>query len=153
MSSTAGATEENRPRVVLGVIGADVHVVGARILDYAMTEAGFDVVNLGIMVSQEEFIEAAIESNAQAILVSSVYGHGEIDCRGFREKCVEYGIGDILLLVGGNIVVGKSDWPEVEQRFLAYGFDRAYPPGTSPDIAIADLRELLAGPTPVGGGA
>jgi methylaspartate mutase sigma subunit len=144
---------DGKPKVILGVVGADVHIVGARVLEYALTEAGYDVVSLGIMVSQEEFIEAAIESNADAILVSSVYGHGEIDCRGFRDKCVEYGIADIVLLVGGNLVVGKQSWPEVEPKFLDYGFDRAYPPGTSPDIAIKDLNELLAERRALGGRA
>jgi methylaspartate mutase sigma subunit len=95
------------------------------------------------MVSQEEFIEAAIETNAEAILVSSVYGHGEIDCRGFRDKCVEYGVGDLILLAGGNLVVGKQDWPAVEQTFLGYGFDAVAPPGTSAEKVIADVEELL----------
>ena len=44
-------------KLILGVIGADVHAVGNQILYNAFTEAGFDVVNLGVMVSQEEFIE------------------------------------------------------------------------------------------------
>ena len=50
--------------LVLGVIGADVHAVGNKILYHAFTQAGFEVVNLGVMVSQEEFIAAAIESAA-----------------------------------------------------------------------------------------
>lgn len=129
--------------LVLGVIGADVHIVGARVLEYALTSAGYEVVNLGIMVSQEEFIEAAIETNAQAILVSSVYGHGEIDCRGFRDKCVERGIGDIVLMAGGNLVVGKQEWEGVEKTFLSYGFDKVAPPGTSPEQVIEDVTELL----------
>ena len=41
--------------LVMGVIGADVHAVGNKILYHAFTEAGFDVVNLGVMVSQEAF--------------------------------------------------------------------------------------------------
>ena len=55
--------------LVMGVIGADVHAVGNQILNYAFREAGFNVINLGVMVSQEEYIEAAIESAADAILV------------------------------------------------------------------------------------
>ncbi|CCO07957.1 methylaspartate mutase subunit S [Desulforamulus hydrothermalis] len=125
--------------LVLGVIGADVHAVGNRILEYAFTEAGFKVVNIGVMASQEEFINAAVETNADAILVSSLYGHGEIDCRGLREKAIEAGIGNIKMYVGGNLVVGKQDWAEVEKKFLAMGFDRAYPPGTMPQQAIDDL--------------
>ena len=129
--------------LVLGVIGADVHAVGNRILDYAFTQAGFKVVNIGVLASQEEFIRAAIETAASVILVSSLYGHGELDCRGLREKCQESGIGDILLYVGGNLVVGKQEFSEVEKRFLDMGFNRVYPPGTMPEVAIADLKKDL----------
>ncbi len=131
-------------RVVLGVIGADVHAVGNKILEMALREAGFEVINLGVMVSQEEFINAAVESAAGAIWVSSLYGHGEIDCRGLREKCREAGIGDILLYVGGNLVVGKRTFAEVEKLFKEMGYDRVYPPGTLPEEAIAHLKEDLA---------
>lgn len=127
--------------MVLGVIGADVHAVGNQILNYAFSEAGFNVINLGVMVSQEEFIEAAIESAAQAIVVSSLYGHGELDCRGLREKCDEAGLKDILLYVGGNIVVGKQPFEEVEKRFQAMGFDRVFGPGTAPEVTIAQLQQ------------
>ena len=91
-----------KKKLVLGVIGADVHAVGNRILDFAFSQAGFEVDNLGVMVSQEEFIDAAIETNADAIIVSSLYGHGELDCRGFRDKCIESGLGNILLYIGGG---------------------------------------------------
>lgn len=131
--------EKQQLTLVLGVIGADVHAVGNRILEFAFNEAGFKVINIGVMASQEEFINAAVETNADAILVSSLYGHGEIDCRGLREKAVEAGIGDIKMYVGGNLVVGKQDWGEVEKKFLAMGFNRAYPPGTMPQEAIDDL--------------
>ena len=91
--------------LVLGVIGADVHAVGNKILEIAFTEAGFNVVNLGVLVSQKEFVEAALETDADAIMVSSLYGHGEIDVRGLREALIEAGIGDILMYIGGYLVV------------------------------------------------
>ncbi|MFA5007499.1 MAG: methylaspartate mutase subunit S [Candidatus Izemoplasmatales bacterium] len=129
--------------IVIGVIGADVHAVGNKIIEYTLTNAGYNVVNIGVLSSQEDFIHAAIETNAPLILVSSLYGHGEIDCRGMRAKCVESGIGDVLLYVGGNIVVGKQDFAEVRERFLKMGFDRVYPPGTPIDEALADIRKDL----------
>ena len=117
---------ENKKKVlVIGVIGADVHAVGNKILYHAFTEAGFEVVNLGVMVSQEEYISAAIESGADAIVVSSLYGQGELDCRGMREKCNEAGLAGIPLVVGGNIVIGKQSFEDVERRFKDMGFDRA----------------------------
>ncbi|MDU4891182.1 MAG: methylaspartate mutase subunit S [Clostridium sp.] len=132
-----------KKKLVLGVIGADCHAVGNKILDYALTEAGFEVINIGVLSPQEDFINAAVETNADAIIVSSLYGHGEIDCRGLREKCDEAGLKGILIYVGGNIVVGKQDWNEVYDRFKAMGFDRVYPPGTSVDTTIHDLKEDL----------
>jgi len=130
-------------KIILGVIGADVHAVGNKILDYAFTSAGFEVINLGVMVSQEEFIAAAIESAADIIVVSSLYGHGELDCRGLRQKCEEAGLSGIPIIVGGNLVVGKQPFSEVESRFLAMGFDRVFPPGTSPEVAVDAVRDIL----------
>ena len=129
-----------KKKLVIGVIGADCHAVGNKILDYSFTQAGFDVVNVGVLSSQEDFINAAIETAADAIIVSSLYGHGEIDCRGLRDKCNEAGLKDILLYVGGNIVVGKQNWEEVHSRFKAMGYDRVYKPGTPVEQDIADLR-------------
>jgi methylaspartate mutase sigma subunit len=130
-------------RIVLGVIGSDVHAVGNKILEMSFRDAGFKVINLGVMVSQEEFIHAAIESDAGAILVSSLYGHGEMDCRGLREKCREAGLEHVLLYVGGNLVVGKRTFTEVDKLFKEMGFDRVYPPGTLPETAIAELKRDL----------
>ena len=129
--------------VVLGVIGADIHI-GITILAAALREAGFRVVNLGILVPQGEFVKAAVESAADAILVSSLYGNGELDCTGLRERCLEEGLQDIVLYVGGNLVVGKQDWAQVARKFEAMGYDRAYPPGTAPQQVIADLAADLA---------
>jgi len=138
--------ESKKPKIVLGVIGADCHAVGNKILNYALTAAGFEVINLGVLAAQSEFVNAAIETDAKAILVGSLYGHGEIDCRGLRERCQESGIGDILLYVGGNLVVGKADFQEVADKFKAMGYDRVYAPGTLPEPVIADLTaDLQAG--------
>lgn len=133
----------DKKTIVLGVIGSDCHAVGNKILDHSLSAAGFNVVNIGVLSPQEDFINAAIETNADAILVSSLYGHGEIDCRGMRDNCEEAGLKDILLYVGGNIVVGKQDWNEVKARFEDMGFDRVYPPGTSVETSIHDLKEDL----------
>ncbi len=128
-------------KVVLGVIGSDCHVVGNRILDRFLSNAGIKVVNLGVMVSQDEFVQAALAENADAILVSSIYGHGEIDCQGLRELCAGHGIGDLLLYVGGNLVIGKKDWVDVEALFLEMGYDRVFAPNTDLASAIRFLKD------------
>ena len=133
----------DKKTLVIGVIGADVHAVGNRILNFVFRDAGFNVVNLGVMVSQEEFISAAIETDADAICISSLYGQGELDCRGMREKCDEAGLKGIPLLVGGNVVIGKQVFEDVEKRFKAMGFDRVFPPNTPPETTIEALHEPL----------
>lgn len=133
-----------RRTLVTGVIGSDTHIVGNRILTMALEEAGYHVVSLGALTPGPEFIAAAIETNADAILVSSLYGQGELDCRGFRELCVEAGLSDILIYVGGNLVVGKQPWEEVEKRFIEMGFDRAFPPGTRTEEVVTTLAEDFA---------
>lgn len=130
--------------IVLGVIGSDCHAVGNKILDHAITEAGFNVINIGVLSPQEDFINAAIETKADAILVSSLYGHGEMDCRGLREKCDESGLKGILIYAGGNLVIGKQKWEDVYNKFKSMGFDRIYPPGTLPEVTINDLKKDLS---------
>jgi methylaspartate mutase sigma subunit len=125
--------------LVMGVIGSDTHIVGNRILSRALENAGFGVVSLGALTPAGDFIKAAIETDADAILVSSLYGQGELDCQGFRDLCVEAGLGEILLYVGGYLVVGDQPWDEVEQRFLDMGFDRVFQPRTRPDDVIGTL--------------
>lgn len=125
--------------IVIGVIGADCHAVGNKILDKIFSDAGFKVVNLGVMVSQDEYISAAIETGADAILVSSLYGQGKLDCQGFRERCIERGLEDIIIYVGGNLVIGKTPRENVIKDFLEMGYDRVF----MPDSDLQDVVKLL----------
>ena len=126
--------------LVIVVIGAACHAVGNKVLHRAFTAHDFRVINLGVMVSQDEYIDAAIETGADAIVVSSIYGHGDIDCLGLRERCIERGIGDILLYVGGNLVVGKHDFADVEAKFKEMGFNRVF----APSHDLEDVCQLMA---------
>ena len=134
----------NQKAVVLGVIGDDTHSVAYKILIKALRESSFKPIPIGILASQEEFIKAAVETRAVAIFVSTVSGHGQIYCAGLREKAREAGLEDILLYVGGNLVVGKQKWAEVEKMFKEMGYDRVYPPGTKPWVGIEDLIKDLS---------
>ena len=129
---------------VTGVIGEDVHVVGIRVIENALSDIGFKVDSLGAQVSQEEFIQAALETNADAILVSSLSGHAEILVNSFRDKCVEAGLGEIILYIGGNLVLSEAQMANAESIFKKLGFDRVYLPGTTPNRVIEDLAEDIA---------
>lgn len=130
-------------KVVIGVIGSDCHTVGNKIIHNKLQENGFDVINIGILSPQIDFINAALETNADAIIVSSIYGYGELDCQGMREKCRDYGLENILLYVGGNIGTGNEEWSDIEKRFKKIGFNRIYKPGTAIEVTIEDLKKDL----------
>ena len=67
-----------RPKtLVTGVIGSDTHIVGNRILSMALEKAGYKVISLGALTPAGDFVKAAIETEADAIMVSSLYGQGE----------------------------------------------------------------------------
>ena len=128
--------------VVLGVIGSDAHVVGITILEQALAAAGFDVKNLGVQTSQEEFAEAALDHEAEAVLVSSLYGHAEQDCQGFHELLADEGV-EATTSIGGNLAVGQDDFEQTRQTFQELGFDRVFDSETDPEEAIAALRRDL----------
>ena len=129
--------------IVIGTIGSDAHIVGATLLTHSLRESGFNVTHIGAVCSQEEFVNAAKETAADSIWVSSLYGMGLIDCEGLKDKLVESGLGKVLLYIGGLLVATKLDWEETENRFKEMGFDRVYPPGTLPETPVADLKKDL----------
>jgi len=128
--------------VILGVIGSDAHVVGITILEQALSAAGFDVENLGVQTSKAEFVSAAAEHDAGAVLVSSLYGHAEQDCQGLHERLAEADC-DPVTFVGGNLAVGQSDWAETERYFRELGFDRVFHAETDPEAVVSALERDL----------
>jgi len=131
------------PTVVTGTVGMDAHVIGTKVLSRALKDAGFNVVPLGMQVSAEEFIRVAQETDANAILMTSLYGMAEIDLQDFKKKCEEAGLGNLILYIGGILGIGRHDFKEDEEKFKKLGFNRVYPPEADLTAAIADLRSDL----------
>jgi len=133
--------------VVIGTIGSDAHIIGGWVLKHTFLQAGFKVAFLGSMVPQEDFINAAVEVDADAILVSSSYGMGPIDCEGLRDKCIEAGLDDIILYAGGTIVAPKEmeeKWHEVERHFQEnLGFNRVFKNTVDAKQCLAFLKTDL----------
>jgi methylaspartate mutase sigma subunit len=132
--------QNKRIKVVTGVIGEDVHITGIRILEHALRRGGIEVVSLGILNFDDDFLNAAVETKADAILISSLTGHAKMLVQDIRNKCIEAGLKDILLYLGGQLVVEKKDWADIEKMFLDMGFNRVYPPFTAPEVPISDLK-------------
>jgi methylaspartate mutase S subunit len=133
----------NKPTIITGTVGNDAHVIGTKILSRAFKDAGFNVVALGCLTPPDEFIKAAQETNADAILMSSLYGMAELDLRGFKDKCKEAGLDNVLLYIGGILGVSRHDFKGDEIKFKQLGFDRVYPPEANLKGAIEDLKTDL----------
>ena len=134
-----------RGRIVIGVIGDDIHVVANRILAIGLAEAGFQPFNLGTHNRAEDFVDAALEVEADAVLVSSLNGEGEYWCEDFRRRFDEIGRTDILLYAGGNLVVGDRPDKEVVSLFSDYGFDRVFYRNAKFDEVLQLLKVDLDG--------
>jgi methylaspartate mutase sigma subunit len=132
-------------KVVTAVIGEDIHVVGLKIVEHALRSSGATVVSVGIQASHADIVDAVLESAADAVFVSSSNGHAEVSSDGLRDALDEAGAANLLLYIGGHLVVGRSDdWPDIERRFQNAGFDRVYSPRTDPAVAVQDLAADLA---------
>ena len=131
------------PTIITGTVGMDAHVIGTKVLSRALKDNGFNVVALGMQVSPEEFIKVAQETNADAILMSSLYGMAELDLRDFKEKYMEAGLADVIFYIGGILGVGRHDFKEDEEKYKDLGFNRVYPPESDIDAAINDLKADL----------
>jgi methylaspartate mutase S subunit len=130
-------------KVVTGTVGEDSHVIGIKLLSRFLIEEGFKVIELGGLTPPDEFIKAAQETAADAILISSLYGMAEFDLADFKSKCEEAGLKDVILYLGGNLAVGRHDFKDDERKFKAMGFDRVYPPEVDLSVVVNDLRNDL----------
>jgi len=61
-----------RGKVVIGTVKGDVHDIGKKLVAMFMEGAGYDVVDLGIEVPAETFIEQALALNADYLCMSAM---------------------------------------------------------------------------------
>jgi methylaspartate mutase sigma subunit len=131
--------------IVTGVVGDDIHVIGIRLVEHALRSAGANVVSLGVMTPVQEFVEAAVETAADAVVISSSNGHAAISCDGIRDAFTEAGLGKIKLFIGGNLRVGSRSGAheEVDEQFKQLGFDRVFEPNADLGSAMKTIADEL----------
>ena len=113
-------------KVVMGVVGNDVHVVANRLIDISLHQRGFEVFNLGVNTYLEEFIDAAVETRADVVLISSLNGEAEGWSRDLPILKSKYNLHDIIFVIGGNLSVGEATQEEIVPKFKEYGFDLVF---------------------------
>lgn len=103
---------KNKIKVVCATVGEDEHSVGMReIIDIkhgGIEGFGFECHYLGTSVPVEKVVDAAIELDARAILISTIITHADIhriNMQRLHNLCVEKGIRDKVVLIGGGTQV------------------------------------------------
>ena len=101
--------EKHPMKIVAGTLGNDEHSVGLReIIDIkhgGIEKYGIESIYLGTSVPVEKLVDAAIESNADAILASTIISHDNIHYKNLKKLCdtaVEKGVRDRLIILGGG---------------------------------------------------
>jgi len=92
-------------RVVIGTAEGDLHSLGKRIVMGCLKAQMVEVIDLGVNVPPERFVDEAIANNAQVIGISAMMAHtarGENGCLRVRQLLKERGLaGRIRIIVGG----------------------------------------------------
>lgn len=92
-------------RVVIGTAHGDLHSLGKRIVMGCLKALMVDVVDLGVNVPAERFVDAAVAEKAQIIAISAMMVHtatGDNGAAKVRRLLHERGLeGQIRLVVGG----------------------------------------------------
>lgn len=103
------AIKEKPMKIVAGTVGEDEHSVGLReIIDIkhgGIEQYGIECHYLGTSVPVEKLVDAAIELNADSILVSTIITHADVhrmNMKRIDQLCREKGIRDRIILVGGG---------------------------------------------------
>lgn len=104
--------DDNPMKVVAATVGEDEHSVGMReIIDIkhgGIEKFGFEVNYLGTSVPINKVVDAAVELDADAILISTIITHNDVHRKNMKklhDLCVEKGIRDDVILVAGGTQV------------------------------------------------
>ena len=86
--------------LILGTVKGDVHDVGKNLVDIILSNNGYKVINLGIKVDLDQYVETLKSSNAQAIGMSGLLVKSTQVMKENLEAMKQAGI-DIPVLLGG----------------------------------------------------
>jgi corrinoid protein of di/trimethylamine methyltransferase len=95
-------------RVVLGTVKGDLHDIGKNLVAAMLEGNGFEVIDLGVNVSPEQFIASAKEKNANIIALSALLTTTMPSMRTTIEALKQAGIRDqVKVLIGGAPITQK----------------------------------------------
>lgn len=93
-------------KVVLGTIKGDLHDIGKNLVGMMLEGGGFEVVDLGIDVPPEKFLQAVDETGASLIGMSALLTSTMVHMRDVMEALKESGKRDRVKVIIGGAPVG-----------------------------------------------
>ncbi len=128
-------------RVVIGTAAGDLHSLGKRIVMGCLKALMVDVIDLGVNVTAEKFVDAAVAHDAQVIGISAMMVHtamGEHGCVEVRKLLKERGLEDKI-----KVIVGGAPYRYDTELYKNVGADTWANDGVSAGKIIVDLiREV-----------
>ena len=99
----AGKNQEYRGNIVIGTVRGDVHDLGKNIVVMLLKGAGYNVIDLGVDVPTEKFIQAIKDSNAPMVGMSVLLTGCQDGMKGAIEAMRAIG-NKVTVVIGGNYV-------------------------------------------------
>jgi methylmalonyl-CoA mutase C-terminal domain/subunit len=112
-------------RVLIAKPGLDGHDRGAKVITYALREAGMEVIYTGLRQTPEEIIASATQEDVDVIGLSILSGAQLAIAEMLMEQMREKGIADIPVLLGG--VIPDKD----KEKLAALGIREIFTSGTA----------------------
>ena len=125
----------SRGKVVLGSVQGDLHDIGKNLVGIMLQGAGFEVVDLGIDVPPEKFIDAAITEDASVIGLSSLLTTTMDIMKGVVNLVGERGLSDKVQVIVGGAPLSE----EFAESIGAHGY--AYDAANAVEKVIALLAK------------
>ena len=107
--------------VVLGTVKGDLHDIGKNLLRMLLEGSGFTVIDLGVDVAPEAFVEAVKEHGADIVGLSALLTTTMPKMRETIEALEEAGVRDDVKIMVGGAPVSEAFAEEIGAD--AYGYD------------------------------
>lgn len=89
-------------KVVMGTVKGDIHDIGKDIVVTLLRGSGFDVVDLGVDVPAEKFVEALKESGAKVLGMSALLNFTYPEMKNVVDSVAAAGLRDkVTIIIGG----------------------------------------------------
>jgi 5-methyltetrahydrofolate--homocysteine methyltransferase len=88
-------------RIIIGTAEGDIHDIGKNLVGMMLEGAGFEVVDLGVGVKPEQFVEKAVEEKADIIGVSALLTTTMAGMAEVVKLKNEKGLSSLKVIIGG----------------------------------------------------